>query len=177
MTGGGSGDPRGHGAAAVRTRRGCPADLDQVNALHGRCTPSSLSSRYHGALRRISPADWRRLVDPAHGVTWVMQEDRCPDDVIAVAHLMRTGVDGVAELGILVEDSRQGRGLGTRLVGQVLDHAAAAGCHTVTATVQAGNVPMLRIALGFGAPRPRGAAVMDLRIPVGPGGVPGSASR
>jgi GNAT superfamily N-acetyltransferase len=79
---------------------------------------------------------------------------------------MATETDGLREVGVLIEDCWQGRRLGTRLVGLVLVHARARGCRTVRADVLASNLPMQRIALGYGAAPPGAESVLRFAIPV-----------
>ncbi|MFJ8787228.1 GNAT family N-acetyltransferase [Streptomyces sp. NPDC102476] len=149
------------------TRLAQPDDLDQVNALHARCTLATRFSRYQAARRDLRPAEWRGLTDPVRGTTWITAIADEPEQAIAVTHLMRTDRDGVRELGLLIEDSRQRQRLGTQLTGHAIAHAAAIGCHTVAVMTGADNRAMLAIARNRGAvlPPPTSSTV-DLDIPV-----------
>ncbi|MFE7750259.1 GNAT family N-acetyltransferase [Streptomyces sp. NPDC057428] len=148
-------------------RRGRPEDLDRVNAMHLRCTAASRYHRYQAPRHRLGHAEWARLTDPALGATWLMSLHDDPDGVIAVSHLMRTETEGVSELGLLVEDGWQYRGVGTLLTHCAANEAARNGSHTITVMTDAGNTPMLAIALRFGAALPRAVSgTVDLAIEV-----------
>lgn len=150
----------------VRIRRACSRDLDEVNRLHERCSLSSLYSRYHGVRSWISPRDWRRLVDPNRGGSWIMEEVGQSGKIIAVANLILAGADSKADLGLLIEDSWQNQGLGTLFVAHLLKYARAFGCDAIIASVQSDNTPMLRLAFRYGALCSSFEDVMDLSIPV-----------
>ncbi|MFD7552311.1 GNAT family N-acetyltransferase [Streptomyces sp. NPDC059816] len=138
------------------TRLARADDLDQINALHARCTLATRFSRYQAARRDLRPAEWRQLTDPARGTTWITALAGDPEQAVAVTHLMRTDRDGVRELGLLIEDSRQRQRLGTQLTG-----------HAIAVMTGADNRAMLTIARNRGAvlPLPTSSTV-DLDIPV-----------
>lgn len=56
----------------------------------------------------------------------------------------RAGADGTAELAVLVEDAWQRRGLGTRLLTQLIMHADRSGIRILTATVLGEQAWILR---------------------------------
>lgn len=96
------------------TRRAEAADLAAVNAMHGRCSPQTLFSRYQtGRFRQ--------------GMSWVTSPENRPDVVVAITHLLQTGVDGRGELALLVEDGWQDVGLGTALARWALSQAPLSG--------------------------------------------------
>jgi RimJ/RimL family protein N-acetyltransferase len=107
------------------TRTAQLADLPAVNALHARCSLATTYARYRCARRSLERREWARLVHPAAGLTWVTGPAEQPELVIAVTHLLKTGKPGVSELAVLVEDSWQGRGIGTRLATEALAAAGA----------------------------------------------------
>jgi GNAT superfamily N-acetyltransferase len=69
--------------------------------------------------------------------------------IVAVGSLHPCGSDLVgecsAEMGLLVADSRQGQGLGTLVVEDLLARALVAGVDSVEAVVMAANIPMLKV--------------------------------
>ncbi|MEU9355602.1 GNAT family N-acetyltransferase [Streptomyces griseoloalbus] len=99
-----------------------PGQLARTVALHRRCSPQTLWSRHH-----------RAMADPGTYVPALLSR---PGSV----HLAALGVTGrivavgnlmpdhtAAEAALLVEDSWQGRGLGTRLLQHLGEHARAGG--------------------------------------------------
>jgi|GEM_PF-6140948 len=52
---------------------------------------------------------------------------------------------GVGRLGVCVAPDQHGKGLGTRVVGWLLEKAKEGGLHKVVATVYADNAPMVHI--------------------------------
>jgi GNAT superfamily N-acetyltransferase len=74
------------------------------------------------------------LADPAAHVLAVSEPD---GDVVALASFVRGLGGGTAELGVLVEDAWQRRGIGRRLVAHLISSAPARGITTLTASIQA----------------------------------------
>ncbi|MFK0160438.1 GNAT family N-acetyltransferase [Streptomyces sp. NPDC090493] len=128
-------------------------DLDHVNEMHARCSLTSRYARYGAARRALTPREWRRLCDQAGGITLVTVPRRDPSSVIAVTCLMRTQSPQLRELGILIEDSWQGRGLGTTLTHHMVAFARThtLDCQAVTATTGSDNQRMLSILRRLGA--------------------------
>lgn len=128
-------------------------DLDQVNAMHARCSLESRFARYHAARQSLAAREWRHLCDQANGTTLITVPLREPSRVIAITHLLRTPVPHVRELGILVEDSWQGQGLGTALAHYAVELARTRtlDCHEITAMTGSGNQRMLSILRGLHA--------------------------
>ncbi|WP_406442611.1 GNAT family N-acetyltransferase [Streptomyces sp. NBC_00631] len=128
-------------------------DLDHVNEMHARCSLDSRYARYGAARQALTPREWRRLCDQANGITVVAAPLHNPSRVIAVACLMRTSALHMRELGILVEDAWQGKGLGSILTRHMaaLTRTRALDCQVITATTGSGNQRMLSILRGMGA--------------------------
>ncbi len=128
-------------------------DLDEANAMHSRCSLESRFARYHAARRALTPREWWHLCDRANGTTLITVPLDEPSRVIAITHLLRTQVLHVRELGILVEDSWQGQGLGTVLAHYAVDLARThtLDCHEITAMTGSGNQRMLSILRGLRA--------------------------
>jgi len=114
-----------------------PSDVDAVVAMHERCTERSLSYRYLSGTFRPSRAQLATLVSPAQGCTLVAVES----GVIAMANLVGQG--DTAEAAILVEDSWQGRGVGTALMRQLFAMAGRHGIDGVELHLDATNTPAL----------------------------------
>ncbi|WP_167532029.1 GNAT family N-acetyltransferase [Streptomyces capillispiralis] len=160
-------------------RRAVPEDLTEVNAMHARCTTASLVQRYRAPRDGIRPAEWARLTAPSAGASWVTTPLEEPGRVIGLSHLMHTGGDGVRELGLLVEDDWQRRGLGMSLAQYAVLHGARTGCRSVTVLTAADNRAMETIARRLGAsPRNRVRTDVEFSIAVaGRSGGPADAVR
>jgi GNAT superfamily N-acetyltransferase len=116
------------------------ADTQAVLAMLARCSPASLYHRFHGftdgrayfaALLRDRPAEKTLLA--WRGSTCV------------AAATLAVGATGVLDLGVLVEDAWQRRGIGTRLVVSLVDRARAQGVITVHADVLGDNQFILEV--------------------------------
>lgn len=117
-------------ATKVTLLRPAPSDSEAVLAMLARCSRASLFHRFHsftdgvayfGTLLRDGAVDQTLLA-------WY--GSAC----VGVATL-GIGATGVVDLGVLVEDAWQRRGVGTRLMASSLDNARAKGVRTVHADV------------------------------------------
>ena len=136
-------------------RRAGVADLDALADMHTRCSDETRFRRYNSGVTRLAPRQLARLVNPRLGVALVAE---APDGkLVAMGNLMWCPADDVtpAELGLLVEDSWQSRGLGTAVTRRLLAAALDAECGQVHAMVRPDNVPMLRLLAGLGLPTHR----------------------
>jgi len=133
------------------------SDYPLVGALHSRCSPESLHSRYRSGRRDVRLPEWRHLVDPAVGWTWVALPEEDPGRVVAVGHVLRadTGDHATGELAILVEDGWQGQRLGSQLVRTALSRSLAHGLKSVVVVTNGTNTRMVRICKALGATVPR----------------------
>lgn len=151
------------------TRTALVDDLDQVNDMHARCSLDSRYARYNAARRAVTTREWWHLCDRANGTTLITTPVHDPSRVIAVTHLLRTSAPHVRELGILVEDSWQGQGLGTALTGYMVKLARTytLDCRAITAMTGSGNQRMLSILRGLYARVERTSGpTVDALIPV-----------
>jgi len=151
--------------ARVMLRIAGPGDHAEVAALHERCGPLTRRARYLGAAPVISDPLWRRMTDPARGVTVVARD--LAGAAVAIGQVMYAGEPGVAELAMLIEDDWQGHGLGTALAGRLIGLARDRGLAELRATLLGDNQRMRRILQRFGATlRPAGGGVCEARLPV-----------
>ncbi|MFI5955872.1 GNAT family N-acetyltransferase [Cryptosporangium sp. NPDC051539] len=142
-------------AAAVHWRRPTVADLGAIAEMHDRCSDSSRYRRYNSGMARPSGRQLARLINPRLGVALV---GVAPDGkVVVLGNLMWCAATEPtpAELGLLVEDAWQARGLGSALARRLLAAAADAECAQVHAVVRPDNLPMLRLLAGLGLPTHR----------------------
>jgi GNAT superfamily N-acetyltransferase len=125
--------------AEVTILRPAVPDTEALLAMLGRCSRVSLLHRFHG------------FTDGVAYFTALLR-DR-PDDQTLLAWSGSTcvgvatiGVDatGLLDLGVLVEDAWQRRGIGTRLMRSSLDNARAKGAATVRADVLADDAFILQ---------------------------------
>jgi RimJ/RimL family protein N-acetyltransferase len=126
--------------AEVTIRLAAEEDVDDLRALHDRCSPESRRRRYLSGTAGPTEAQLSRLVRAAHGYTLVAVDET--GTLIGMANLMADG--GEAELGVLVEDGWQRRGVGTALTRRLARLAAAGGIEAVHAHTHADNTPMIR---------------------------------
>lgn len=93
-------------------RRADVSDLDAAKAMHERCSPRTLSMRYHGP---VGDADryLNHLLSPRFGRTLAVQT--ASGRVVGLGHLLWDGDE--TEIALLVEDDWQRRGIGAELVG------------------------------------------------------------
>jgi GNAT superfamily N-acetyltransferase len=115
---------------------------DQLELIEmlARCSDQSRYRRFHGFVRDFPEPYFTGALkgDPAHFALVA----ETPTSIIALASCVLTGQD-TCEIGILVEDSCQRQGIGTRLLEMLLEYA---GTRTVNATVLPDNtwiVPVL----------------------------------
>ncbi|CAM5361835.1 hypothetical protein SVIRM249S_01848 [Streptomyces viridochromogenes] len=154
-------------------------DFDEVNAMHARCSWESRFARYHAARQDLTAREWGHLCDRSNGTTLVTVPFHESTRIIAVTHLLRTSEPHVRELGILVEDSWQGHGLGTTLAHYMVDLARThtLDCREITAMTGSGNQRMLSILRGLHAHvTGRNGPTLDTAIPVEATGADGTGT-
>ena len=103
-----------------------PGDLARLVAMHRRCSPQSLWSRYHRAM--ADPRTYLPTLLSRPGSVHLAARDTT-GRIVAVGHLMPDHT--AVEAALLVEDSWQGRGLGTRLLRHLGRHALTGGWETL----------------------------------------------
>lgn len=132
----------------LRLRLIRPDDEARLIALYDRLSRHTAYQRFFTAMRRLPP-DWAHFlanVDSQKRLALVIEAPG-PDgpEVIAVARYEPTSEPGVAEVAFVVQDGWQGKGLGRRLLRELLAAAAARGIRRFRAYVLADNVRMLRL--------------------------------
>jgi len=130
----------------VRTRHATRHDVPRLVALHHRCSPDTLHKRFHVPVTAVTPRLVEQLVEPPGG--W---------SVVAEQHgdLVGHGCAGpleprVVEVGLLVEDARQGTGVGVRLTRDLALEATRRGFETMVCLAQPDNEAVLRTVRGAG---------------------------
>jgi GNAT superfamily N-acetyltransferase len=107
-------------------------DLPRITAMWERCSLATRTARFHAPVRDI-PASYLETVlsDPSASL---IAERGQAGTVAALASLVPGG-EGCAELGVLVEDAWQRRGIGRRLVARLVAAAPARKITELTASV------------------------------------------
>jgi hypothetical protein len=111
--------PGGITLAEVATRPGGLDDADRVVSMHHRCSAESIYRRYHAPLPRLSLRLAERLLQPTGG--WSLVAERAGRVVGLTCAGPLSGTD--LEVGLLVEDAEQQRGLGARMLREVANEA------------------------------------------------------
>ena len=117
-----------------------PQDLERTVAMHLRCSPGTLWSRYHRAMG--DPRSYLRTLLARPGAVHLGLQQPA-GDLVAVGHLMPDR--GNAEAALLVEDAWQSSGLGSRLLRHLGHRAVGAGWKEVYGLVLPGDAKISAI--------------------------------
>lgn len=151
----------------VWIRLGRPEDADAVAAMHERCSEQTRYRRYLTAVGEWREINLRRLTGGHRGATLVVMS---PDGlIVGLGNVFPDDPDGrAAEIALLVEDTYQGRGVGTRLLRHMLALAERLGFQEVVGTVLPDNAPMLHVleATGLDWARSIEESVLTVRAPL-----------
>ena len=144
---------------AVHVRAIRPDDKPRLAQFHGRLSVESVYNRFFEFKRALSVADLHYLteLDFEKRVALVATFEATPEaPIVGVARFdvlpERAGAPRRAELGIVVEDAHQGRGIGTILLKHLLAIAHDHGVAEITAEVLPQNTKMLELVAGSGVP-------------------------
>ncbi|WP_328745419.1 GNAT family N-acetyltransferase [Streptomyces sp. NBC_00285] len=131
----------------ITVRRADTGDVEAARAMHERCSPRTLSMRYHGPL---GDADryLNHLLSPRFGRTLAVQT--ASGRIVGLGHLLWDGDE--TEVALLVEDAWQRRGIGAELLERLVTMAAEAGCENVYAVTQSSNTGMVAAMRGLELP-------------------------
>jgi GNAT superfamily N-acetyltransferase len=143
-----------------------------------RCTAQTRYRRFHGAVaafpRRYltealsgSPLHYALVAHPPDA----RPPDTRPADIVALASC-RVVDEGMAELGVLVEDAWQRRGIGSVLLRELARHAKDLGLRTLTAQVLAGQAWTAGLLRPYGTCQAslasQGTVTVTVRLAAGP---------
>jgi GNAT superfamily N-acetyltransferase len=131
----------------LRIRRAEPHDRQALVAMLARCTAETRYRRFLGPVSSMPEPYLTEAVEGVNGHFALVAEAEAR--LVALASYTAVG-DGAAELGILVEDDFQRRGLGTALLAKLIEQAAAAGLQALTATVLGAQPWLLRALRAYG---------------------------
>lgn len=136
----------------IRVRQERPEDGHILVDLFQNLGPTSRYNRFAKVLGAPDSArvaqEAERLVrlEPPHDVAWLAFAD-LPDQAdtpVAAARYMRRSPE-VAELGVVVRDDLQNRGVGSQLLNFVLQQAKADGICDIVGTFQSNNRAIWRL--------------------------------
>lgn len=137
---------RDGGVLHVRPIR--PDDEPRLIELFHRLSPRTVYERFLAPFQRLPAAWYREFAN----VDYVSRLALVAEDVTGGAPALRAvarwepgEAPGTAEVAIVVEDAWQNRGLGTRLLDELLRAAEARGIHRFTADLLAENRRILRV--------------------------------
>ena len=143
--------------APVTIRSIRPDDEPLVRDFYKSLSPESVESRYFHAVSNAHLTSHDRLsrlcfIDYAREVALVAEtrNGKGKPSILSVASLTPTGESGEFELAVAVADSFQCRGVGSRMVEQLLLAAKAEGASDVTADILSNNSAMRKIFHRFG---------------------------
>jgi GNAT superfamily N-acetyltransferase len=123
--------------AVVVARPAADTDHDQIRDLHLRCSDITRYHRYHCGLRQPTASMLDNMTDRGKGLYLVVHEPG--GELVGLCGLAFTELPCTAELGLLVADTWQGRGIGRAVCELLLRSARAAGFERVMAHVLAEN--------------------------------------
>jgi GNAT superfamily N-acetyltransferase len=126
--------------AADTVARFTPADAADLLAMHDRCSDDTRYRRWHGHAHTFPPAYLDALVSgPPEHVAVVARRDGL---LIGFASAAEAGLH-CREIGVLVEDTWQRRGVGGQLLTQLLDECAELDSRYIRAGVLASDAALL----------------------------------
>jgi len=136
----------------LRLRSPTPEDHDDIKAFFDGLSAESRYLRFHGFGRTDAVAASYAQAD---GDARVALLARHGDRIVAVAGYDRLREPGTAEVAFATADDFQGRGVATRMLEQLAEHAAARGIRRFDAEVLSDNRRMLGVfrSAGFGIER------------------------
>ena len=148
-----------------------PADAEAIRAMHGRLSQKTLYMRYFKAVNEISDRQIEVFTDVDHD-SRVGLVAMLGGQMIAAGtyHRDPTGNADAAEAAFLVEDSQQGRGLGSILLEHLAAAARERGIRRFTAEVLGQNTKMLGVFMdaGYTVHREYDSGVIDLTFDIEP---------
>jgi acetate---CoA ligase (ADP-forming) len=156
----------------LRLRPPRSEDTDALVGFFDALSERSLYLRFHGA-----PAVRASLVEPFLEPDWVERGALVGtlaggdgQRIVALANYARLRDPAAAEVAFTVADDQQRRGIGTRMLEQLAERAAAVGIERFVAEVMGENVAMMRVFedAGFGVTRALDRGTFEVAFPIEP---------
>jgi len=170
--------PAGTGSSLIRVRQAVPADREALAQMFERCTAATRYRRFHGPVKAIPERYLAEALSrsPFHHALVAHLE---PSSAAHARALSGTAValascrlvdEGAAELGVLIEDAWQRKGLGTRLVRALVAHASDVGLRVLEAQLLAEQAWITSLLRPHGTCRLRstGNGVMNVTVHLEP---------
>ena len=132
---------RDGGTAHLRPIR--PDDADRLRRFHGRLSDETIYFRFFSLLRELSDKDVARFTVVDH-VDRVALVSTVGDEIIGVVRYERVSPD-LAEVAFNIEDSYQGRGVGSVFLEHIAAAARERGVARFVADVLPSNRKMMRV--------------------------------
>jgi RimJ/RimL family protein N-acetyltransferase len=152
------------GGDEVTVRLAGEEDLDEIVAMHERCSSISRQQRYLSAPPGPVRTQVAQLLATGYALVAVAETGR----IVALGNLLWDGPE--AEVGLLVEDAWQRRGLGTALLRRAARLATAAGVAVLHARTHGDNSAMIHTLRRLGRPmrHETDGALVTLTVDLGP---------
>jgi acetyltransferase len=137
------------GRVALRAIR--PEDAGAITALFERLSPEDVRMRFFAAMRELPREMLVRLTQIDYDREMALVLETPPGGIGAVVRIACDPDNVKAEFAIVVRSDLKGQGIGTLLMGRILDHARKRGVQEVWGDVLRENRAMLQLAreLGF----------------------------
>lgn len=135
----------------MKLRHAEPEDLERVVEIYNASIPTRLSSADLEPVSVESRRAWFESHTPDRRPLLVLEEDGVILGWIGLKnHYDRAGYDKTAEVAVYIDQDDLGRGLGQRLVREIIALAPSLGITTLLAICFADNVPSVRLFENFG---------------------------
>ena len=119
-------------------------DRQRLVRLFDRLSPETVYRRFLSPIQEPSEAGLDRLLDLDHREREAVAA-MAGEEVIGVARYSRTPGTRSADLAVVVEDARQGRGLSRLLLERLAQLARLRGIDRFTATIHSENRPAIHV--------------------------------
>ena len=133
----------------LKLRAISPGDDKKMLSLFQRLSPDTIYHRFMGVMRYISPTQLHKFThidfSEEMAIVCTAPEENEGEKLVAVGRYVRKPNSSKAELAFTVEDSFQGRGIGTMLLVELVPFAREHGIKTLEAEVLADNKRMMEI--------------------------------
>jgi len=147
-----------------------PGDADAIRAMHGRLSPRTLYLRYFSTVSTVSEQRIDIFTDVDYDARVGLVAALGGELIAAGTYHRDPDHADAAEIALLVEDSQQGRGVGSILLEHLAAAAQERGIRRFAAAVLSQNTKMLRLLVdsGYTVHREYDSGVVDLVFDIGP---------